>query len=232
MNKITKLTKCLSNPKFYKAYLYGVSPLFELATIIKQISYAKTLIDVGSNKGQFSLMTRKFFPNIMIHSFEPQIEILNLQKKVLGTNNINYYNFALGSEKKELELYITKRKDSSSVLRPILSSNKNYIINEKKKISVKKLDELLDFKSIEKPSIIKLDVQGYELEVLKGSENTLDYIDYVIAEISSTEIYENQTQADELIKFLESKSFEIKDRCNLSRVEDKLFQEDVLFCKS
>ena len=232
MNKITKLTKCLSNPKFYKAYLYGVSPLFELAAFIKQISYAKTLIDVGSNKGQFSLMTRKFFPNIMIHSFEPQIEILNLQKKVLGTNNINYYNFALGREKKELELYITKRKDSSSVLRPILSNNKNYIINEKKKISVKKLDELLDFKSIEKPSIIKLDVQGYELEVLKGSENTLDYIDYVIAEISSTEIYENQTQADELIKFLESKSFEIKDRCNLSRVEDKLFQEDVLFCKS
>ena len=232
MNKITKLTKCLSNPKFYKAYLYGVSPLFELAAFIKQISYAKTLIDVGSNKGQFSLMARKFFPNIMIHSFEPQIEILNLQKKVLGTNNINYYNFALGREKKELELYITKRKDSSSVLRPILSKNKNYIINEKKKISVKKLDELLDFKSIEKPSIIKLDVQGYELEVLKGSENTLDYIDYVIAEISSTEIYENQTQADELIKFLESKSFEIKDRCNLSRVEDKLFQEDVLFCKS
>ena len=232
MNKITKLTKCLSNPKFYKAYLYGVSPLFELAAFIKQISYAKTLIDVGSNKGQFSLMTRKFFPNIMIHSFEPQIEILNLQKKVLGTNNINYYNFALGREKKELELYITKRKDSSSVLRPILSNNKNYIINEKKKISVKKLDELLDFKSIEKPSIIKLDVQGYELEVLKGSENTLDYIDYVIAEISSTEIYENQTQADELIKFLQSKSFEIKDRCNLSRIEDKLFQEDVLFCKS
>ena len=232
MNKITKLTKCLSNPKFYKAYLYGVSPLFELAAFIKQISYAKTLIDVGSNKGQFSLMARKFFPNIMIHSFEPQIEILNLQKKVLGTNNINYYNFALGREKKELELYITKRKDSSSVLRPILGNNKNYIINEKKKISVKKLDELLDFKSIEKPSIIKLDVQGYELEVLKGSENTLDYIDYVIAEISSTEIYENQTQADELIKFLESKSFEIKDRCNLSRVEDKLFQEDVLFCKS
>ena len=232
MNKITKLTKCLSNPKFYKAYLYGVSPLFELAAFIKQISYAKTLIDVGSNKGQFSLMTRKFFPNIMIHSFEPQIEILNLQKKLLGTNNINYYNFALGSEKKELELYITKSKDSSSVLRPILSNNNNYIINEKKKISVKKLDELLDFESIEKPSIIKLDVQGYELEVLKGSENTLDYIDYVIAEISSTEIYENQTQADELIKFLESKSFEIKDRCNLSRVEGKLFQEDVLFCKS
>ena len=232
MNKITKLAKCLSNPKFYKAYLYGVSPLFELTAFVKQLSHAKTLIDVGSNKGQFSLIIRKFFPNIIIHSFEPQVEILNLQKKILGINNINYYNFALGNEERELELYITKRKDSSSVLRPILSKNKNYIINEKKKISVKKLDELLDFKSIEKPSIIKLDVQGYELEVLKGSENTLDYIDYVIAEISSTEIYENQTQADELIRFLGSKSFEIKDRCNLGRVEDKLFQEDVLFCKS
>ena len=75
MNKITKLTKCLSNPRFYRAYLYGVSPLFELTAFIKQIGHAKTLIDVGSNKGQFSLIIRKFFSNIMIHSFEPQIEI-------------------------------------------------------------------------------------------------------------------------------------------------------------
>ena len=100
MNKVTKLIKCLLSPEFYNSYFYGVSPLFELTPLIKQISHAKTLIDVGSNKGQFSLIARKFFPNIKIHSFEPQIDILNMQKKILGTKNINYYNFALGNEEK------------------------------------------------------------------------------------------------------------------------------------
>ena len=54
MNKVTKLIKCLLSPEFYNSYFYGVSPLFELTPLIKQISHAKTLIDVGSNKGQFS----------------------------------------------------------------------------------------------------------------------------------------------------------------------------------
>ena len=232
MNKVTKLIKCLLNPKFYNSYFYGVSPLFELTPLIKQISHAKTLIDVGSNKGQFSLIARKFFPNIKIHSFEPQIDILNMQKKVLGTKNINYYNFTLGSEEKEAELYVTKRKDSSSVLKPILTKNRNYITNEIKKTSIKRLDELPNFKNIERPSVMKLDVQGYEFEVLKGAENILDYIDYVITEVSFMEVYENQTNANKLIKFLKSKSFKIKDKCNLSKIEGKLFQEDILFFKS
>ena len=232
MNKVTKLIKCLLSPEFYNSYFYGVSPLFELTPLIKQISHAKTLIDVGSNKGQFSLIARKFFPNIKIHSFEPQIDILNMQKKVLGTKNINYYNFTLGSEEKESELYITKRKDSSSVLKPILTKNRNYITNEIKKTSIKRLDDLPNFKNIERPSVMKLDVQGYEFEVLKGAENILDYIDYVITEVSFMEVYENQTSADKLIKFLKSKSFEIKDKCNLSKIEGKLFQEDILFFKS
>ena len=85
-----------------------------MAPLLEVNNEAKTLIDVGSNKGQFSILARKFFPDIEIHSFEPQIEELNIQKKILGNKNINYYNFALGSEDKELNLYITKRKDSSS----------------------------------------------------------------------------------------------------------------------
>ena len=76
-----------------------------------------------------------------------------------------------------------------------------------------------------------MDVQGYEYEVLKGSENILNYIDYVITEVSFIEVYENQTSANKLIKFLKSKSFEIKDKCNLSKIEGKLFQEDILFFK-
>ena len=63
MNKLKKFYFCLKNLRFYKAYLNGVSPLFELTELVKKMNKANTLIDVGSNKGQFSLLVRKYFPD-------------------------------------------------------------------------------------------------------------------------------------------------------------------------
>ena len=202
MIKFNKIINCLQNPKFYKSYFHGVAPLFELSPLVKKISKAKTLIDVGSNKGQFGLLTRKFFPDIKIHSFEPQIEELNIQKKILGSNNINYYNFALGSEEKISNLYITERKDSSSLLKPIETNSKKYLAKEIRKISVKRLDKLTGLKNIKRPSILKLDVQGFELEVLKGSSEILNFIDYIISEVSFIKIYEDQVMGNKLVNFI------------------------------
>lgn len=229
--KLMKLIECLKNPKFYKIYFNGTSPLFELAPLLEVINEAKTLIDVGSNKGQFSILARKFFPDIEIHSFEPQIEELNLQKKILGDKNINYYNFALGSEDKELNLYITKRKDSSSLLKPIQTVNSKYLTKEIRKVSVKKLDKILALRNIKRPSILKLDVQGFELEVLKGSLEIFKMIDYIITEVSFIEIYENQVMENKLLDFICSKKFKLEKKCNSSKIDKQLFQEDVLFTR-
>jgi len=231
MIKFKKIINCIQNPKFYKSYFHGVAPLFELSPLVKKISEAKTLIDIGSNKGQFCLLTKKFFPEIEIHSFEPQIEELNIQKKILGSGNINYYNFALGSEEKILNLYITERKDSSSLLKPIETNSKKYLAKEIRKISVKILDKLPGLNNIERPSILKLDVQGFELEVLKGSNEMLNFIDYIITEVSFVEIYENQVMENKLVDFIQSKSFKLETKCNLSKIREKFFQEDILFIK-
>ena len=156
----------------------------------------------------------------------------NIKKKFSDISKVVILPCGISSKKEKLKLKINTSN-------PLISTFSDHW--DKGRFSDSKWDEEInvDTTTLDQlindyghPKYIKIDVEGFELEVLKGSENTLDYMDYVIAEISSTAIYENQTQADELIKFLESKSFEIKDRCNLSRVEDKLFQEDVLFCKS
>ena len=80
MLKIKKLIKCILNLQYIRSYAKGVSPLFELSKLLKKINTIETLIDVGSNKGQFILITKKFFPNISIHSFEPLNEELSIQK--------------------------------------------------------------------------------------------------------------------------------------------------------
>ena len=233
MNKLKKFYFCLKNLRFFKAYLNGVSPLFELTELVKKMNKANTLIDVGSNKGQFSLLVRKYFPDIKIYSFEPQLNELNIQKKILGKKNINYYNLALGGEEKISNFYITKRKDSSSILKPNQQNNINkiYDTSEILEINVKKLDSIISTVEISRPSILKLDVQGYELEVLKGASNILKYIDYIVTEVSFVEIYSNQVTNKDLTNFMISNKFKLKSRCNLSKLNNKSFQEDVLFAK-
>ena len=105
MIKIKKIFNCLSNPSFYKSYINGVSPLFEISPLLKKIDNAKTLIDIGSNKGQSILITKKFFPNIQVYSFEPLEDQLNLQKRIIGNKNISYHNLAIGNKDEFASIY-------------------------------------------------------------------------------------------------------------------------------
>jgi len=55
---------------------------------------------------------------------------------------------------------------------------------------------------------MNIDVQGYELEVMKGSVETLKQIDYIYCEVNKAEIYENNAYIDEIDSFLSQYSFE------------------------
>jgi hypothetical protein len=63
----------------------------------------------------------------------------------------------------------------------------------------------------EKYNMIVIDVQGYELEVFKGSSNFLKKIDYIFSEINRDEVYENCVRVEELSDFLSSYGFELSE---------------------
>ena len=232
MNKFNKIIMCILHPGFYKAYMNGVAPLFELYPLLNRTNQIKTIIDVGSNKGQFSLLGSSIFPAAKIYSFEPQIKYLNLQKIILGKKKVKYFNFGLGNLKKKINFYITNREDSSSFLKPTQIKMDKYKIKKIEKISVKRLDGIISASEIKRPSIMKLDVQGYELEVLKGSKNLLKNIDFIITEISFKKIYKNQVTRKKLLKFLNKNNFKSKKMLNISKMNNKLFQGDVLFVRN
>ena len=230
--KISKIVKCILNINYFGTYLKGVSPLFELNSLLKIIKKANTLIDIGSNKGQFILLFRKFFPSAMVYSFEPLRKELFLQKKILGIKNIKYFNFAIGNKNKNIKMYITSRRDSSSLLKPNITLQKNYSINNTKLIKQKKLDSLINFKHLKKPILLKIDVQGYELQALMGASDILKNVDYLILEVSHTMAYYKQSSLKDLKFFLYKYSFFPKKKTNKSYLNGKLFQEDVLFVKN
>ena len=229
--KITKFFNCLINPKFYKSYFYGVSPLFELKNIIKNVEKCNSLIDVGSNKGQFSILFRSFFKYSQIYSFEPQGSQLMIQKKILGKKNIKYYKFGISSKVCKKKFYITKRKDSSSVHFPKKLYNKSYEIIQTKIVNMISLDSFFKKKKLKKPIVLKIDIQGHEFEALKGARKFLNSVEYLIIEISLQQIYENQISSQKIENLLSKYSFFKILETNISYYKNKILQKDVLFKK-
>ena len=230
IKKILNLCRC---KLWFKGMLSGITATIELEKLVKDIRAPETIIDIGSNKGQFILLMEKLFPNKTVYSFEPIREMINKQKKFFEyKKNIIFHNLALGSSITSKDFLITNRMDSSSFLKIAQDNNesKNYLIKEKRNIKVSTLDEILIDKKIARPIFIKMDVQGYELEVLKGSNNLLKIADYLLLEVSENEMYQNQPTEKIIIEYLKDLNFNIFKANDWLNIKNTNFnQRDVLF---
>ena len=90
---------------------------------------------------------------------------------------------------------------------------------------------MINSDKLEKNVIVKLDVQGFELEVLKGAKKLLNKIDYIITEMSYQNIYKNQVVRSDLKLFLKKNNFVKVKNINITKFDKKLFQSDALFRK-
>ncbi len=141
------------------------------------------IIDIGANTGISALSFRKLCPSNRIISFEPNIaheDNLKSIKKRIG--NYEYELFGLGDKDDEFNLYIPKYKNIflhtfSSIQKKSLLNALNNHFNKKvlSKISIEVMRckiKTLDSYNFS-PSLIKIDVEGFEENVLRGSINTL-----------------------------------------------------------
>ena len=163
-------------------------------------------IQVGAHVGQ-QVESFLRIKNTNIYLFEPNIQALEKLKKYENEHRVKIFNFGLGNDNTTLQFFTSSNKDgvSSSILRPKLHEkyfpevkfHKNESIKIKKFSSLEKIDG----------NFLVIDVQGYELEVLKGFEDKIKNIDFIFSEISIVKFYENNTLVSELDKFLRKKNF-------------------------
>ena len=235
MNFLKKIYNLCKSKIWLKGMLSGIYATIELKELIKGIKTPETIIDIGSNKGQFILLIEKIYPNKNIYSFEPIKEMINKQKKFFAyKNNIIFHNVALGSSTTLKEFLITARMDSSSFLKIVSDKNKskNYDIVENRNIQINTLDDLLINEKISHPVLIKIDVQGYELEVLRGANNLLKKTDYLLLEVSKNEMYQNQPIEKVIVEYLKNLNFDILKSNNWSKIQNtNFYQRDIIFYK-
>ena len=170
-----------------------------------------TIIDVGANKGQFAFAASEIFPDANIISFEPVPEVFQeLKKNVSGIKNIQLFNKALGSEVGKIKFYKNKYSHASSAL-PIHKNQTELMPGtsevEAIEVDVEKLEDYLQQDKLAGPVLLKLDVQGFEKEVLVGGGSELSKIDYLLFETSFIEMYEGEPLFDEMHEFVKSKGF-------------------------
>ena len=163
---------------------------------------------VGAHTGSEIPIYRKILKDIPMYLFEPQKDIyIELIENVKKYKNIYCFNIGLGAENKQVSFYknINNDSQSSSVLKPKehLIYHPHVKFQETEDIQIQTLDSL-DNVSV---NFLNIDVQGYELEVLKGSVNTLTEVDFILTEVNRKELYENCVLVNELDAFLDNKGF-------------------------
>lgn len=211
LRKARKAARLSLTPRWRSALRHGVAATIEHEQVAFDHDF-KTVLDVGGHHGQFTLFALQRFPSAQITTFEPQTDgVEKIRAVTAGESRVSIENFALGATPGTAQLNISRRSDSSSLLPIGRGQTEAFPGTEAARtetIAVETLDNLVA-DGIARPALLKIDVQGFELDVLRGALRTLSEIDSIFVECSFVELYEGQPLIGEIIDFLAEHEFEL-----------------------
>ena len=197
----------------------------------------KTIIDIGANEGQFAHKMRRLFPDAKIISFEPLPHVYEiLRQSFRNDGKFTSYNLALGIKPGKTQMWLNEFNPASSLLK-IKEHLKHFGFARHEKaveINIVQLDKILNVSLIEKPFLVKIDVQGYEENVIKGGMNILLNADMIISEVSFIQLYEYQGLFDRIYSLLANLGFNYSGNYDQLRspVDNQILQADAIFVKN
>ena len=149
----------------------------------QRIDVGPVVFDVGANVGSYSKSWLSYDANI--HAFEPGEKAFALLEEKYG-QTITANNIALAAHSGEHYLY--QVKDDSRLASLLKRSHPNHTWVKSERVKCLSLDEYCESKRITEIDFLKIDVEGYEMEVLKGAETMLDNIKRIQFEFGGAHI--------------------------------------------
>ena len=218
--------------------IFNPLSIFHHRRIFKYLSELdiEKIIDIGAHKGEFLERMLKLEKVNSFYAFEPQKNVFEeLNERFSDNEKVTLFNYAMDKEIANKKLRINKFSMTSSLaeyneksfylkIKNFLTFSKSNFENEYE-IQTKTVDKIFEDISLEK-TLLKIDVEGFEMNVIEGSQAKLKQIEFILLENQFGNHYKNNNFED-IIKFLSKQNFEICKKF----IFPTLHYQDVLFKK-
>ena len=185
-------------------------------------------IDIGAHDGYWTLFFRQEFPAcrmLMVEGLESKADRLRQVSEQSG-GSIDFRIAVLGASHGGSVRWVEMGTGSSA-----LEEHSAYPRDVKAR-ELAALDELLDCDA-PRVDFMKLDVQGYELEVLRGATHAMDQAQAIYLEVSLVPVNNGCPLVNEVVQFMDTRGFRLLDFCSQTRRKDGvLWQTDLMFVKN
>jgi FkbM family methyltransferase len=191
--------------------------------------YPKTVFDVGAARGTNALY--EAFPlahHVLIEPLEENRAYLNeLSDRLTSAECIIA---AAAKESGTVMFNVHPDFDGSSMYYECEDSNVN---GTPRNVPTITLDDIWRERKLQAPCLVKIDVQGAELDVLKGAAEVMKNTEYIILEVSLFKFFVNGPQFSDVIRFMNDHDFVVYDvlDCNYRLLDDAMSQVDIVFVK-
>lgn len=181
----------------------------------------EVVYDIGAHRGQWTTTVRSTLPEARFYLFEAN----EAHTGALQETGERYFTAVLSSEEKLVEFYATGSPGDSY----FRETTQLYAGVQPRKLRTTTLDDLVQDQDLPAPDFIKADVQGAELDVLRGGQHTLRKAKLVLLECPIVEYNEGAPTIDEYFRFMHEVGFTPLDFVARIWRDGRMVQVDVLF---
>lgn len=200
--------------------IQGSPPNSEIVRRVQEyLSQDPVVVEAGTYDGKDTAQLSALLPSAYIFTFEPVPELFQKSSANLSAfPNIKIFNLALSNTTGQATMYLSEKKSkpgqvsqSSSLLKPAdhLIYAPLIEFNCETIVSTTTLDDWARHNDIKKIDLLKLDIQGNELDVMMASPDIFQSVKAILTEVEFTEAYKGQYQFEQINAWLEEQGFEL-----------------------
>lgn len=192
-----------------------------------------TVVDVGANVGQWSTMLLDLVAPAQLIVAEPEPNVFGeLQRRFGDRSNVQLHNVAVGDREGVVSFQVTRDTTGASVLPPRAEMREligqNWTVERQIDVPMTTLDALLA--NVPEISLLKIDVQGFEKQVLMGAAQSLARTDFLLVELNYMRQYEGGSWLGEIHEILTtSYRFVLVDASKPLRLNGRASMSDGLY---
>jgi FkbM family methyltransferase len=184
----------------------------------------RTVVDVGASTGDYARQLAVLYGPETIVLVEPILDLAERLRGMKLASRTHVFCCAAGGEEAVHDLHVFAHSPASSLLEAAAGLGESYGVSldasSVRRVPVRLLDDMLSEAGVTDVDLLKIDVQGYELEVLRGATKTLTATRWLFIEVSMIEHYKGQPLFDSLMKWLGERGFLLASTHNAASAAD------------